>query len=330
VGRLDLPPGAPDWAEAAAAALGVICRMPDVTRFAAVVYTDDPFRDDDGGIAGDGFVRYLLERADHCGLEVVDALCVAADGWGGYLDDDCPRGGHPLSAIETDDAPPRAPIRADQFDGVALPPADLAEKERVGRALRELEHARAVIDAAGSHGGIGDLAPRAVAAACMLDDLPATFEESLTWDEEHTEPFLAATMLWALGRPAFRDVALTQWSSGLADGYATLEWNDRWTRGERSVPDGPIRLMGEGSRPDPERLERALTLVRRIAAAAPKADRVGPLAAAAWLSWALGNLTHAAGYVTEAMSIDAHHGLANIMSSMVGAGYLPPWAFARG
>lgn len=335
VARLDLPQDEEAWGEVAATALGIVCRLPDAGRFAAVVYTDDPFVDRDGAIAFEGFMGYLRERADHCGVEVVDALCVAADGWGSYLDDPSPEHGRPLDEIAFEGALPEGveptPVRADQGDGAELPACDLAEKERLGRALAEIDRACAALgsDGDGDESGIAGIHPRALATACLLGQIPEVFEESLAWDVEALEPYLAGAVAWALNRPFFRDVALSQWSADIEEGYETLAFNERWRAGHRAEPTGPVRLMGEGPRPDADRLERALALVRRLAAAAPREARVGPLVSAAWLSWALGRATHAARYVALVAEIDPEHGLASIIASMLEASYLPPWAFER-
>ena len=76
-----------------------------------------------------------------------------------------------------------------------------------------------------------------------------------------------------------------------------------------------------------ERLQRALALVREVAALVPKAHRPGPLALCGWLSWALGRSSHADRYAAMALAIDRRHGLADIVRSFVRAGHLPDWAF---
>jgi hypothetical protein len=47
------------------------------------------------------------------------------------------------------------------------------------------------------------------------------------------------------------------------------------------------------------------------------------------LSWALGRSTHAAGYASEALEIDAEHGLAQIVLTFVSNAHLPEWVFER-
>jgi len=86
-------------------------------------------------------------------------------------------------------------------------------------------------------------------------------------------------------------------------------------------------MWGEGPPPDGDRLLRALALLRRVSAVAVRPRKPGPLAATAWVSWALGRSTHAAGYAAKALRIDSDHGLAQIVAAMVAAGHLPDWAF---
>ncbi|MGW9114272.1 DUF4192 family protein [Microbacterium sp. NPDC055683] len=332
--RIDLPERPEQWPEAVAVALGMMCRLRDVTQFAAVVYTDEPLVGADG-MAFAGLVEALRERADHCGLEVRDALCVAADGWGAYADGrPTPR---PLEEIAHEGAVPGGDdVLPDQGAGIAPPAVDLAERERLGRAHLELGRALAVIvgddhpgtSAIGAASSRG-IPPRALATACFAADLPVVFEECLEWDTDDLDPYLAALLVWALERPCFRDVALSQWSSDLQEGWDVLDLNERWADGDDSLPDGPLRLKGEGPRPDPDRLERALALVQRLAASAPGRSRAGALASAAWLMWALGHGTHALAYARQALAVDDQHGLAQLVGAMASHGMLPEWAFER-
>ncbi|HBU43000.1 MAG TPA: hypothetical protein DEB57_09045, partial [Microbacterium sp.] len=100
-----------------------------------------------------------------------------------------------------------------------------------------------------------------------------------------------------------------------------------WEDGAEYPSEIAMRLWGEGPRPSPERLGRALLLARHIASAVPASRRPGPLAVAAWFSWALGRSTHADLFAQQATAIEPEHGLAEIVRSFVGAGHLPDWAF---
>ena len=127
-----------------------------------------------------------------------------------------------------------------------------------------------------------------------------------------------------------RDIALVQWCGGFAAGDEALDAQLRWESGEEYPAHLAMQMWGEGERPDPNRLEAALALSRRVAAAAPRAVRAGALASCAWLSWALGRSTHAERYALLAGEIEPEHGLAEIVRSFVLAGHLPDWAFRRG
>lgn len=122
--------------------VGMLCKVPGADAVVPVVYTDDRFADA-ARIPHAGFVAALVDQARTAGFLVRDALCVAADGWGSYLDEDCPRRGRPLALIEAstvNGAIPRelrndlGPVDA----GSELPTVDLATKERVARLVAGL------------------------------------------------------------------------------------------------------------------------------------------------------------------------------------------------
>lgn len=307
--RLDLPPD-DGVAECAATAIGMICRVREADGIVIVVYTDDAFRSGADPAHRD-LVDRVRDRADDCGLRVPGAHLVASDGWGTYGSDLPPR---PLHEI---DPPPLdgAPVGADQLAGASLPRVGKTARRRVAAAIDELAPL------------ITERGVRGTADFASLEYLTGVFEDALAWDPDALHPAAAAALTVALGTPVLRDVALTQWSSDLAAGRRTLAWQLRWHDGDRTVPDEPIRLAGEGPRPDADRLRRALALARVVAAGAPRPYRAGALASAAWLSWALGNSTHAGWYVERALVADPEHGLANLLLQILDYGHLPGWAF---
>ena len=145
--RIDLPDPASTSADAVASTvIGMVCRLAEADGFAAVAYTGASFAEHDG-IPYRELAEALAGRADECGLRVVDALCVAADAWGSYLDPSCPDAGRALAdlaAVAPELAELPAPV-GDQASGADLPAVDLAERELVGRALNSLEAAVAVL-----------------------------------------------------------------------------------------------------------------------------------------------------------------------------------------
>jgi hypothetical protein len=330
--RYDLPD--PDFVEAmASTTIGLACKVERVDGIAIVVYTDGGFRHDGSGpIAWHDLVRALEKRAHVCGLRVVEALCVAEDAWGSYDGGEA----RPISEVLEREADLALPVpTGDQGAGAFLPEVDLAEKERLARALLTIDDAAAALLAAPLNVEVADvpglarLDPRALAAVQGLDDLPEMLEDALDWDPDDLDAFSGAALLWCLRRPALRDVALQQWAGDIHAGELALFAQMRWEAGQEYPKELGARFCGEGPRPDPGRLHRARNLVRRIASAAPREARPGPLAAAAWLSWALGGSTHAGWYAEQALEIDPEHGLSEIVMTMCAASHLPEWAFAR-
>ncbi|MFJ6651538.1 DUF4192 family protein [Microbacterium sp. NPDC091313] len=326
--RFDLPPAdLPDDArdQLAATAIGMVCKVAHADAMAVVVYSDDPVAP--RALPADAVVAAVLARADMCGVRVVDALCVGADGWARYLEPDAVH--PPLAVADPPEALGGERPAGDQLAGSALPAVDLAEKERVGVALREIERAMSGLfgDAAAVDGR--RLPPGALAAVCRMDDVPLLFEEAIEHEPAHLDPYDAAALVWCLSRPALRDVALMQWAADLDRGDEVYAAQTQWQVGEEYPEHLAAPMWGDGPAPDPDRLARALALTRRVAAAAPRAHRPGVLAAAAWLAWATGRSTHAAAYCARALEIEPDHGLATLVLQMADAAYLPEWVYRR-
>ncbi|MEN2738485.1 DUF4192 family protein [Microbacterium sp. X-17] len=328
--RLDLPSAAlaDETERIASDFIGLICRIPDADGFAMVTYTDAALRSvGEDALPYHALADALLDRADACGLRVVDLLCVARDGWGSYYD---PGDAHPLDEVAglAKDAglPPAA---GDQTTGTRLPRVAAAEREQVAHALGSIRAASLAL----LHGEVPGHPPRArvdplaIAALEVLDDLPGFLERCLGEDPRRLDAYVAATLSWCLSQPGLRDVALLGWTDGRATGERALDAQLHWRGGAPYPPELGLRLWGEGPRPDPDRLRRALDLTRRVAALTPAADRAHALALCGWLSWALGRSTHAGIYVERALRLDPRHVLAEIVGSFVVAGHLPDWAF---
>lgn len=341
--RVDLPDSSPgtDVDCAASTLIGMVCKVAAADAVAVVAYTDHDFGD---GIPHADLVRAIRNRADACGLRVVDALCVAADAWGSFLDPECPENGWPLAELGIEPAGLEGipePV-GDQLSGTELPSADPRRLQVVAAALHALGRAAEVLCAgdgdfqamgaasSAPEGDEGRIDPGALAAVCGLDDAPVLFEQALTWDAAALDPYQAATLIWCLSRPALRDIALVDWCGGLAAGDEALTAQLRWEAGEEYPAHLAMHMWGEGERPEAERLSAALELARHLAAVAPREAQAGILATCAWLAWALGRSTHAAHYAEQACEIEPEHGLGEIVRSFVHAGHLPEWAFERG
>lgn len=291
--RFDLNP-AHGPSEIASTIVGIICRVEAADGLAIVIYTDD---DSD---TCRGLAPALLARADECGLKIKDALYVAHNGWGGLLTDEGPR---PLAEINASLAEGH-PIAGDQHSGAEIPAPAPARLDAVSAAFEDF--------------GLGDVADA---------DWTALAEAAVTSPAEEIDAADAVRLIFALSRPALRDVALVQWASDLAGGERAAEAQAGWERGEEYPADLAAIMWGDAPRPDAARLSAALTTVRHLTALTPQPVRAGLLASAAWLSWALGRSTHAADYARQALAIDPSHGLAEIVASFIQASHLPSWAF---
>lgn len=328
--RFDLPgPDEPSDAidRIAATVIGMVCRIAQADAFAVVVYTDAAYGDI-GEPPQAALAAALLAKADACGLTLTDALCVAVDAWGSFIDPDCPDDGRPLDDLPMPDDFGDGPLARDQTAGAELPASDPQHAELVAHALESITQAiRLVTDQTSEPDERID--PTALSALCALNDLPLLFETAIAWDPASVDPFDAASMIYCLNRPSVRDVALAQWCDDFAAGDAALDAQLRWEEGDAYPDELACRMWGEGARPHRDRLSAALTLARALAAVAPSAARPGPLAVCAWLSWALGGSTHAELYCRQALELEPEHGLAEIVLTFVVNSHLPEWAFER-
>jgi len=331
--------------------VGMLSKLPGADGVVPVVYTEGAYRgggpgapDGDAGPPHSLFVAAVIERFLFSGYRVRDALCVAGDAWGSYLDPDCPAEGRSLDDIARSEALGEVPQLArsrfgDVAQWAALPVVDLATKEVVARKLRELTRAfqpGRFGAPATAHADDGITAVEAdVALALGLDDparvhdLPAVLELILAHDVARLDDRAAAFVIAICRSPALRDVVMLQWAFDLATGDRVLDDAESFAAGTPAESlDSGVLMLGQGPRPDPERVEVAIELLKAIAARAPRPDRPPLLCMLAWLNWALGRSSVAHLFVTAAQEIDARYGLAELLRTVLDRGMLPEWAFA--
>lgn len=322
--RVDIPDDpSPEFADGMA---DLARRIAGTDAVAIVIYTDEqPQATHDGLLLPQSVLADLvLGACSASSIAVVDALCVCDAGWSSYLADH-PRL-RPLTEISTTAVPPDArPADGDQSVGATLPRLSKGEKEQMKRAIHQLESA---MDA--SRTGTGRIHPDAIAASALLDDVPSLLEDALT-ASKLVAPFEGASLLWLLNRPLFRDVALAQWARDKRTGERTLdEQLEHHVSGALPSEDIAVMLMGVGTRPDPARLRAALTRMKHLAAVAPRPHRVGPLAVAAWTSWAMGRATHASSYLDALERIDRQYSFGRLLRTLFDTKPLPDWVFDAG
>lgn len=286
--RVNLPP-AESTAEVARQCLGMVCRLDSVDSILIVAYGE---REASVAVAAE-FATY----AHACGIHLREALYVTGDRWGRIASTDAP-----VPVPATPEHIAARVTESDQNAGASLPTVDPALTSRIAQFSPSDE-----LD-----GGA----------------LIGLFESALSWDTDRLKPGRAARLIALLNRPAARDIALVQWIRGARGGMEALAAQIAWENGADYPAALARNMMGEGPRPPADRLEAALTVVRHLAAHAPQEATPGPLATAAWLSWALGRSSHAEVYAAHALDTDPEHGLAGIVTALVEAGSLPAWAFA--
>ena len=324
--------------------VGTICKIPDVDGLVPVVYSDEAIATMTG-LPQERFAEALAARARLSGFLMRDALCVAPDGWGSYFDQDCPAGGHPLSAIaasEVHRAIPEAVRRdlATLRSRADLPTVDPSMKERLGRRLARYQRL----------GAQADTVPELLELAGDILDPVVAAEAALGFDPQNLGLDDAAALLFLVQGPACRDQMMLQFAFGETVGRNTQALNLRYARLQRatgrSLDDiigaeqsegresphsrstGDLMLGSGRERPDPERIEQAIRVLKVLVALAPRKARPAPLCMLAWLSWALGRGSVASIFVDQALAIDRHYGMAELLNILFGTGHLPDWAFA--
>lgn len=290
--RFDLP-SVENATHLAAVAAGLVCKIKSATGLAVVAYGERT--------QAEAIGKAISQTAEECGLSVVELFSVTGSGWCLIGDDEM----SPMPEIPEHLAAMTA--ESDQHTGANLPEVDEALAREVAAAIP---------------------ADLGIALAMQGTDPLDLFEVALSWDGSPLEAQPVAALIAMMNRPALRDIALVQWAHGFGAGESALDAQIAWESGVEYPKHLAAVIWGEGPRPNAARLGAALTACRHLAALAPEDAQVGPLAAAAWLSWALGRSTHADQYTRRALAIDPEHGLSQIVGTFVAAGHLPEFAFA--
>lgn len=306
--RLDLPARGV-VADLAGHAVGIVCRLDGADGMVPVVYTDDSFE------AALRPARELLDAlavaGRRAGLRLKDALCVAADAYGSLLEPDRPPVARPLEELrEPAGLPPLLDVEA----AVALEGVPEEDRRRfLGRVRRS----------AGASGRSG----RTVEGILTAPDPVGALERALDLDRTDLVPVPVLAALADL--PVLRDLLLLQIGWGPLFGAEVLARTllpDEEPLGPEEAP-GLAFCGGDMPRPDPDRIERAIELLRLTAAHLPERHRAPLLTMLAWLHWSLGRGSVAGRFVDLALTVDARYGLAGLLARMVAAGMLPEWAY---
>lgn len=290
--RIDLPASSDVIPALVAQVMALTCRVPDVTGFAAVVYTDGT------EATHEKLATNLLSAAEFIGLSVAAVAFVTPTAWGEYFEG-APR------ALDTLPPLPGADLvrEGDQTSLASLPVTDEALRAEVSAApVPQPENAD----------------------ACAL------FEEVLSWDLEALDAEKVAALAALVALPLFRDVALIQWATSAEQGREALAEQMAFTNGGQVSDRIGNVMLGQGPRPEIARLQSALAVCRVAAAHAPsEAHGAALLVACGWLSWAMGTSTAAAFYIDRARAADPALSMAELLAGVIDRGMLPDWLFTR-
>jgi hypothetical protein len=242
------------------------------------------------------------------------SLCLAADGWASYLDDDIPAGGRPLAELESSHAADDVPEDLRTELGIVDPHAELlpeaTDDEREDMAA-DVEWLRTLMD---TQPDDDDEIPREL---LPLSDLPRFAEDLLDGNPGLEDLALFA---FAVQGPPVRDHVMLQWATDEATGMRL------WGAPGEECAD---IMLGHGPRPDLDRVVRAIESLRTITSLVSGRQRLPLLCMLGWLNWALGRGSLAARYVEAAAAIDPGYGMADVLGMLLNSGRQPEWMFDR-
>jgi hypothetical protein len=171
-----------------------------------------------------------------------------------------------------------------------------------------------------------------------LGDVIVLAEAALAWRPDEFEKH-AAVFLFALQSPPVRDSVMLQWAFSSSVGRMSLSLGEvdprkmgdlaaerkrGRARCEKTLGD---LMLGIGPRPNVDRMDGGIRLLRVFVSLVSGPERLAPLCMLAWLNWALGMGSSAGAYIDEARSIDPTYGMAELLDTITRNGMLPEWAF---
>lgn len=322
--RVDLPADGADLSAFADLYIGLVCRIDQVDGIAVVVYTDATHREAIRGSEA-ALLGEVVTCADRAGLVVKSVFMVAVDGWSS-AGHGSGRAAQPLASIQDDTGdgvPDGGPFDGGILDS-ASPGRDLLDFDaavRLSERPPAMQHRFECAVAARLTNGADDL---------LQLDPSDRIEAALTATRSGFGLPGDATVLLAaaLRIPALRDIVLLQIGWGAEFG------SHAWRRGggdDRPMTiDEPTAMAftgGDMARPDPARIERAITRLKDVAALTPPGRRAPVLTAIAWLHWALGRGTLAGRFVDLARSADPAYSLTRLIAALLANSVLPEWSY---
>lgn len=320
----------------AAWCLSMLSRLGHCDATAVVVYTGSDHRE--------AVARYrpLLHTVEtHLrqeGFDSYGSFIVSATGWC-EIDDAAPEGGWELDLIASEPEGGNLPDPHHETMTPAergeLPRPDPARSEAMATGLTALAVGEEIT-------GLGVRVP-------ARESDPVALVEELVQAPE-AEPAVPGLLRLAhhVQNPAVRDQIMVQLAFGRAAGQQARRSNRRHTArmrrtgmssdeiarrdlaSGRGVAEGVSMMLGDWPHaPDPERLERATTLMAHVSAHVPEAYRPPLLCILGWLCWAAGRGSAAGAHLDAARELDPMLRMATLLTELVGSGKVPDWGLNR-
>lgn len=177
------------------------------------------------------------------------------------------------------------------------------------------ESARFTGDANAVRAGLGEMP-----APIPSDGLVQQIEDVCAGD---AEPSAITAVIAALANPTLRDLILLQFAWGESAGHAYVT-----ALAAGKSPGGLSVLTGCGSRtPSFARIALARTACYRLRALQLESVHAALWTIEGWLSWAVGESSHAGECFEYALALDPDYTLAQLLDAVVGSGHVPDWAF---
>lgn len=306
--------------------IATLCRLPEVDALAAVIFSDKPLDPHDRHLPQLGLITLLGTASEAGGFQLLEALMVNGENWYSYFD----------PAKTTHSAPwPRRSSDFDQLAGAELPlisDTELKELRRCQLLFGQIIRLNLPATAP-SLTSASDLSEAELLSGLNAEKICELIKQFDFLKSQNLEPDELADRLlnpefdYSPAWTIYLQFCLRQdtFRNGLLHYYLT-EPNPEAFLG--SLPGFEDLLTGKIDSLDTARLTQLLETFRKLTArAVTELDLAPLLATCGWLSWALGQASHAGHYAEQALEIEHSNQLALKTIELVKNAQLPAWLF---
>lgn len=340
--RIDLPAHEHEFEMYAAAVAANLTRFHDISRVVFAIYTNEPLGLGETPYAS--LIEALITVCHVTDIDVATALVHASDGW-------CEYGGSRSGTIESLQHD-HARLAKSSTARLEIQPAAAEARDELAQLLHmvdevmprlhpfELLETWDDLELAGSLEDLDEYVLRLAVVISGMRSMALTglLLHHIGYGPEAVNELLAVYLLYAAAGPdAPRQVpgeAVLEgwWSQGFQCGSEheaqgaedPLEWSAANDFLQAAIDRVAIEAV------DLDRCERAIRLLRQLAAHLDNDRRADVLSVLAWTHWATGNLTAAEHYSRQVLRDDQAHPLATEIDELCARAVLPGWIGSTG